>query len=180
MAVHSKEEIPNLDDQVFGTSFLPHPLPKYKFPKPETPPNAAYQLVHDELLLDRNSRQNLATFCQTWLEPEIQKLMDECLGKNGLSKPGSKERGFSDVAQSSSFALAVPPSSPIMSLTLTGLVIPATFAPCPSACSLKFAPPNGWITISRLVELATPSNLYLPWESVLKEPTGTTNEKVPI
>jgi glutamate decarboxylase len=83
MAIHSKEEIlPNLEDQVFGTSFLPHPLPKYKFPKQETDPNAAYQLVHDQLLLDGNARQNLATFCQTWMEPEIQKLMDECLGKN--------------------------------------------------------------------------------------------------
>ena len=29
MAIHSKEEIrPNLDEQVYGTSFLPHPLPK--------------------------------------------------------------------------------------------------------------------------------------------------------
>ncbi len=34
MALHRKEEIfPNLDEQVFGSSFLPHPLPKYKFPK---------------------------------------------------------------------------------------------------------------------------------------------------
>jgi glutamate decarboxylase len=87
MAIHSKEEIrPNLDEQVYGASFLPHPLPKYKFPKQETEPNAAYQLVHDELLLDGNSRQNLATFCQTWVEPEIQKLMDECLGKNLIDK----------------------------------------------------------------------------------------------
>ncbi len=61
MAIHSKEDIfPNLDDQIFRTSFLPYPLAKYKFPKRETDPNAAYQLVHDELLLDGNSRQNLA------------------------------------------------------------------------------------------------------------------------
>jgi len=86
MAIYSKEEVPNLDEQVFGTSFLPHPLPKYQFPEQETPPNAAYQLVHDELLLDGNSRQNLATFCQTWVEPEVQKLMDECLGKNLIDK----------------------------------------------------------------------------------------------
>jgi glutamate decarboxylase len=67
----------NLDDQVSRSSFLSHPLPRYKFPKEETDPTAAYQLVHDELLLDGNSRQNLATFCQTWVEPEIRKLMDE-------------------------------------------------------------------------------------------------------
>jgi glutamate decarboxylase len=87
MAIHSKEDIfPNLDDQVFGPIFLPNPLPKYTFPKQETDPDAAYQLVHDELLLDGNSRQNLATFCQTWVEPEIQKLMEECLGKNLIDK----------------------------------------------------------------------------------------------
>ncbi len=87
MAIHSKEEVfPNLDEQIFGSSFLPHPLPKYKFPQQETEPTAAYQLIHDELLLDGNSRQNLATFCQTWVEPEIQKLMDECLGKNLIDK----------------------------------------------------------------------------------------------
>ena len=87
MAIHTKDEVlPNLDDQVFGSSFLTHPLPKYKFPNHESDPNAAYQLVHDQLLLDGNSRQNLATFCQTWVEPEIQKLMEECLGKNMIDK----------------------------------------------------------------------------------------------
>ena len=75
MSVHSKEEVfSNLDDEVFGTSFLPRPLPKYRFPGQESDPTAAYQLVHDELLLDGNSRQNLATFCQTWVEPEVRKL----------------------------------------------------------------------------------------------------------
>jgi glutamate decarboxylase len=87
MALHRKEEIfPNLDEQVFGGSFLAHPLPKYKFPKKETNSNAAYQVVHDELLLDGNSRQNLATFCQTWVEPEVRTLMDECLGKNLIDR----------------------------------------------------------------------------------------------
>jgi glutamate decarboxylase len=87
MAVTSREEVfPALDDEVFGSSFLSHPLPKYKFPLGETAPTAAYQLVHDQLLLDGNSRQNLATFCQTWVEPEIRKLMDECLDKNLIDR----------------------------------------------------------------------------------------------
>jgi glutamate decarboxylase len=43
-------------------------------------------VVHDELLLDGNSRQNLATFCQTWIEPEISQLMTECLDKNIIDK----------------------------------------------------------------------------------------------
>ncbi len=87
MPIHSKADIlSNLDDEVFGTSFLPSPLPKYRMPKHETDPAAAYQLVHDELLLDGNSRQNVATFCQTWMEPEIRELMDECLDKNMIDK----------------------------------------------------------------------------------------------
>jgi len=87
MAIHSKEEIiSSLDDRVSGTSALLHPLPKYKFPGQQTDATAAYQLVHDELLLDGNSRQNLATFCQTWVEPEVRKLMDECIDKNMVDK----------------------------------------------------------------------------------------------
>jgi len=87
MAVHSTEEVlSSLNQQMMGANFLPHPIPKYKFPGPETNSTAAYQLVHDELLLDGNSRQNLATFCQTWVEPEVRKLMDECIDKNLIDK----------------------------------------------------------------------------------------------
>ncbi len=86
MAIHSKEEIVNLDDEVFGSSFLSHPLPKFNFPTHEVDPKAAYQLVHDELLLDGNARQNVATFCQTWVEPEVRQLMDECIDKNMIDK----------------------------------------------------------------------------------------------
>jgi glutamate decarboxylase len=87
MAVQSKKEaVLSRDDVATASSFLPHPLPKSKFPEQETGPAAAYQLVHDELLLDGNSRQNLATFCQTWVEPEIRKLMDECIDKNMIDK----------------------------------------------------------------------------------------------
>ena len=81
MAVQTnREPSTNVEPQTPRTSFPPHPLPKHKFPGQETDPTAAYQLVHDELLLDGNSRQNLATFCQTWLEPEIRKLMARLIG----------------------------------------------------------------------------------------------------
>jgi glutamate decarboxylase len=29
----------------------------------------AYEIIHDELMLDGNSRLNLATFVTTWMEP---------------------------------------------------------------------------------------------------------------
>jgi len=66
--------------------FLSEPAPTHTFPRTEIDPAAAYQLVHDETLLDGNSRQNLATFCQTWVEPQLRQLMDECLGKNMIDK----------------------------------------------------------------------------------------------
>ena len=34
------------------------------------PPEVAYQLIHDELLLDGSARLNLATFVTTWMEPQ--------------------------------------------------------------------------------------------------------------
>src|SRR6516164_1926788 len=73
-------------DQGSGSVFSPSPLPKLKFPTQETDRATAYQLVHDELLLDGNSRQNLATLCQTWVEPEVRKLMDACIDKNMIDQ----------------------------------------------------------------------------------------------
>src|SRR5437763_4306692 len=87
MPLHNKTGIgARLGDELFGCRLLAQPLPKYRFPRHQAPAPAAYQLVHDELLLDGNSRQNLATFCQTWLEPEVHKLMDDCLDKNMIDK----------------------------------------------------------------------------------------------
>ena len=43
-------------------------------------------MVSDELLLDGNARQNLATFCQTWHEPETLTLMDMSVDKNLIDK----------------------------------------------------------------------------------------------
>jgi glutamate decarboxylase len=40
-------------------------------------------VVHDELMLNGNARQYLATFGQTWEEPELHKLMDEYRQEHG-------------------------------------------------------------------------------------------------
>ena len=61
-------------------------IPKLKMPDRGMSPSSAYNLIHDELLLDGNSRQNLATFCTTWVEPEIRRLMDENIDKNMIDK----------------------------------------------------------------------------------------------
>jgi glutamate decarboxylase len=75
-----------LNDPIFGTRELASPLPKYRFPQGENRPEDIYQLVSDELYLDGNARQNLATFCQTWQEPEVQELMNLAIGKNMIDK----------------------------------------------------------------------------------------------
>lgn len=44
--------------------------------------DAAYQIIHDELLLDSSPRLNLASFVTTWMEPECDKLIIEAINKN--------------------------------------------------------------------------------------------------
>ncbi|NPR35432.1 glutamate decarboxylase, partial [Escherichia coli] len=39
-----------------------------------------------ELYLDGNARQNLATFCQTWDDENVHKLMDLSINKNWIDK----------------------------------------------------------------------------------------------
>ena len=87
MAIHSKDNIrAKIHDDIYTGSVFSTPLPKYKIPTAENDPAQVYQIIHDELLLDGNARQNLATFCQTWLEPQIHELMNECIGKNIVDK----------------------------------------------------------------------------------------------
>ncbi len=87
MPLHEKDSIrDNLEDEVYASADLSVVMPKYKIPELEHNPRHAYAVVHDELMLDGNSRQNLATFCQTWAEPEIHRLMDECMDKNMIDK----------------------------------------------------------------------------------------------
>ncbi len=75
-----------LDDDLFASADLSIAMPKYRMPDHEHEPRHAYQVVHDELMLDGNSRQNLATFCQTWVDPEIHVLMNESIDKNMVDK----------------------------------------------------------------------------------------------
>jgi glutamate decarboxylase len=87
MTLHDRESIRDqLLDSVFAGQDLSKAMPKYKFPPKESAPDDAFQVVHDELMLDGNSRQNLATFCQTWEEPQVHALMDLCIDKNMIDK----------------------------------------------------------------------------------------------
>jgi glutamate decarboxylase len=61
-------------------------IPRHALPKTEMAPDVAYQIVHDELMLDGNARLNVATFVSTWMEPQAEKLMAECFDKNMIDK----------------------------------------------------------------------------------------------
>ena len=61
-------------------------IPRHELPAGEMPPDVAYQIIHDELMLDGNARMNLATFVTTWMEPQAEKLMSECFDKNMIDK----------------------------------------------------------------------------------------------
>lgn len=73
-------------DATYGARELALALPKVDFPDAERDPRRVYAAMHDELMLDGNARQNLATFCQTWEEPEVHQLMDDCIDKNMVDK----------------------------------------------------------------------------------------------
>ena len=83
MSLRSRKDLKSrLHDTLSGRVALEHPLPKYRFPAHEGQPAEIYQVVSDELYLDGNARQNLATFCQTWEEPELHRLMELSIDKN--------------------------------------------------------------------------------------------------
>ncbi|OLT19917.1 glutamate decarboxylase [Pseudonocardia sp. CNS-139] len=64
----------------------PVTVPRFAFPDGELDADVAYQVVHDELMLDGNARLNLATFVTTWAEPQAQQLMSESFDKNMIDK----------------------------------------------------------------------------------------------
>ena len=87
MTLHDRDTVRDQsDDCVFAARDLNRPIPKYKFPREGTQPREAYQLVADELMMDGNARQNLATFCQTWEEPEVLGLMALSINKNMIDR----------------------------------------------------------------------------------------------
>lgn len=49
-------------------------------------PKTAYHLIKDQLIDEAKFRQNLATFCQTYMEDEATQLMSETLACNAIDK----------------------------------------------------------------------------------------------
>ncbi|MDP9885615.1 glutamate decarboxylase [Sinomonas atrocyanea] len=61
-------------------------FPRFTLPAGESLPGTAYQVVHDDAMLDGNARLNLATFVGTWMEPEAARLYAETVDKNMIDK----------------------------------------------------------------------------------------------
>lgn len=70
----------------YGARAMSEPVPKYMMPENGLDPKIAYDLIRDELILDGNSRLNLATFVTTWMEDEAKQLMTETFDKNMIDK----------------------------------------------------------------------------------------------
>ncbi|HXQ75897.1 MAG TPA: glutamate decarboxylase [Acidimicrobiales bacterium] len=91
MALHTHDPAGTDDDLIsirpqFCQSGLVGEVPRLRLPDKGMPPRIAYQVVHDELLLDGAARLNLATFVTTWMEPEAELLFAECSAKNMIDK----------------------------------------------------------------------------------------------
>ncbi len=85
MPLHTLEtDLTRVD--VYASDLSTRALPRHRIPEEGVHPSVAVQIVHDQLLLDGNARQNLATFCTTWVEPEVKQLMTESIGKNMIDK----------------------------------------------------------------------------------------------
>ena len=61
-------------------------MPKYQLNQKPVEPRIAYRIVKDQLLDEGNARENLATFCQTYVKPNATKIMAETMAKNAIDK----------------------------------------------------------------------------------------------
>ena len=89
MGLHKEVDGDGLDGRYLSVSPLLDwkvTVPKHRMPDMPMAPDMAYQIVHDELMLDGNARLNLATFVTTHMEPEAERLMAETFDKNMIDK----------------------------------------------------------------------------------------------
>jgi glutamate decarboxylase len=73
-------------EDCYSTALASRDLPKKRMPASPSLPEAVRDLILDELALDGNASQNLATFCSTFLDHEAHELMAVCVDKNMVDK----------------------------------------------------------------------------------------------
>ncbi|MGY3725623.1 glutamate decarboxylase [Granulicatella balaenopterae] len=85
MSVHKTNKVSE-NDSIFASEAIEFQLPKFEMPADENNADVVKELIKDELFLDGNARQNLATFCQTYHDPQVHELMDLSISKNMIDK----------------------------------------------------------------------------------------------
>jgi len=73
---------PNVIQSSYAARYSTSPIPKYSIASKGISSDAAYQIIHDELALDGSPVLNLASFVNTWMPPQADKLMQENMSKN--------------------------------------------------------------------------------------------------
>ncbi len=86
MPLHNTDELKAAPASQIENDALDPETGTYQFPERKQGSDTVYQAIHQQLVLDGNSQQNLATFCTTWIEPEVKQLMDESADKNMIDK----------------------------------------------------------------------------------------------
>jgi len=81
--LHKRSDVDDLTESI---SRLAGEIHKYRFPDVATDRRAVFEVVAQEIALDGNAHQNLATFCQTWESEEAMRLMALSINKNLIDK----------------------------------------------------------------------------------------------
>ena len=68
----------------YASRGMTHSILRFVLPEESMDPDAAYQLIHDELALDANPVLNLATFVTTYMDDEADRLIVETANKNAI------------------------------------------------------------------------------------------------
>lgn len=71
---------------IFGSEASDAQMPLDRLNDQPVEPRIAYEMIKEYLSIEGNATQNLATFCQTYMEPMATKLMAETLEKNAIDK----------------------------------------------------------------------------------------------
>ena len=71
---------------IFGTAASGASMPNKRINKDPVEPQVALEMIREYLKVEGNATQNLATFCQTYMEPAAAQLMAENFEKNAIDK----------------------------------------------------------------------------------------------
>ena len=90
--VRLSDELASMDAEtkyltpIFGSEASDVEMPNRKLNRKPLEPRIVAEMIREYLSIEGNSTQNLATFCQTYMEPTATRLMAENFEKNAIDK----------------------------------------------------------------------------------------------